>query len=64
MVKQADYKGYNLVQMRSGKVNVYDPRWHADPAYIADSFDDAKRWVRAYRDGAQWAVDAALGMEV
>lgn len=64
MQKQMDYRSYNLLQMPSGKVNVYDPRWNVSPAYVADSFDAAKSWVRAYRDGVQWAVDAACGMEV
>ena len=63
MAKQMDYRNYSLLEMPSGKVNVYDPRWDVFPAYVADSFDAAKSWVRAYRDGAQWAVNAAHGMD-
>jgi hypothetical protein len=43
----------------SGLVAVFDPRYPRDGAlYRTTSLDHAMRWIDAYRDGQQWAVDS------
>ena len=51
------YKSYDLAPCLDGKVAVIDPRFHASrPLHVADDLGKAKRWVSAYRDGTQWAL--------
>jgi len=54
------YQFYKIAMMGSG-VAVFDPRFPRDDAlFKTDSVDKAKAWIRDYRAGFQWAVDAAL----
>jgi len=56
-MKVQDYKSYVLAPCLDGRVSVIDPRFHASrPLHLADDLAKAKRWVSAYRDGAQWAL--------
>lgn len=57
---QVTYLGYELVEMLDGMVGVFEPVYDFSPVYTAVDYDSAKSWVRAYRDGLQWAVSAAL----
>lgn len=59
------YNGFKITSRMSdqgtGDVAVFDPRFKRNPAiFRTTSLDKATQWVDAYRDGAQWAVDAAL----
>lgn len=60
MLKPSTYKHYNLVPQGDGTVGVYNPRSPSKPVYLGKSVDDAKRFVRGYRDGVVWAMQAAL----
>lgn len=52
-----DYKSYTLAPRLDGTVAVIDPRFHTSrPLHVADDLPKAKRWVSAYRNGAQWAL--------
>ncbi len=56
-----NYNGYKLTVRKDQEqpVAVFDPRFPRDPAlYNTTSLDKAMRWVDAYRDGQQWAVEA------
>lgn len=56
-MKVQTYKSYDLAPCLDGTVAVIDPRFHASrPLHIAADLPKAKRWVSAYRDGAQWAL--------
>jgi hypothetical protein len=57
------YHGYKLTVRtdQTPPVAVFDPRVPRDPAiYKTTSLDEAMRWVDAYRDGLQWAIDERL----
>jgi hypothetical protein len=53
------HKHFTLTLVNDG-VSVNDPRWPDKPVYVAASLKQARRWVDAYRDGQQWAVEARL----
>jgi hypothetical protein len=55
------YMGYILVT-RDGdrQIAVYDSRFPDTVVFRTTAQSSAKNWVRAYRDGVQWAVDARL----
>jgi hypothetical protein len=59
-MKAQTYKHYDLVPQADGTVTVYNPRSPAKPVYVGTSVDDARRFVRGYRDGVVWAMQAAL----
>lgn len=54
------YKHYKLTRTKAGDVEVFDPRWPDKPLFRTGTFDQAKCFVRAYRDGAAWADQAVL----
>ncbi len=55
---QADtFLGYHIAPRSDGGWNVYLRDQHI---YAHDNKDEAKRWVRAYRNGAMWAVNDAF----
>ncbi len=50
-----------LIAHQQGVVRVYDPRWpDQTEIFQAKTLREARRWIKAYRDGHQWAVAAAL----
>lgn len=57
---QVTYLGYELREMLDGMVDVFEPEYDFTSVYSAVDYESAKAWVRAYRDGLQWAVEAAL----
>ena len=58
-----DYKGYRLTRLTT-TVTVYLPGCFLNPQFRTTSLDKAMRWVDAYRDGQQWAVEAVLPAKV
>lgn len=54
------YLGYVLTEMLDGMVDVYDPEFDFSPVYTAVDYDAAKCWVRAYKNGVDWAMSSAL----
>ena len=54
------FNGYRLSNRDDGSVDVLDPRYpDSAPLYTGDDAHAAKAWVKAYRNGATWAVLAA-----
>ena len=51
------FLGYRITPRSDGGWNVYLRDQHI---YAHDNKDEAKRWVRAYRNGAMWAIDDAF----
>jgi hypothetical protein len=57
------YNGYKITVRPapdglSGQVDVFDPRFLHNPSlYRTTSIDLASKWIDAYRDGQQWAVN-------
>ncbi len=53
------YNGFKITTTPPNVVKVFDVRFKRDPAlYQTTSLDKAMKWVDAYRDGHQWALDA------
>ena len=58
-----DYKGTALQTNGNPdkpQVKVFWNSCFLNPVYVTTSLDLAMRWVDAYRQGQQWAVDARL----
>ena len=54
------YKGYFLAPSADGTVAVLHPHRLTTPLYVGTDTKDAQRFVRGYRDGVFWAMQAAL----
>ncbi len=61
-----EYHGYKITSVLSddwmtAEVKVFDPRFPRAPVlYKTTNIGAAWKWIDAYRDGAQWAVEACL----
>lgn len=58
------YHGYKITVRPapdglSGRIDVFDDKLRPS-IYSTTSLDLAMRWIDAYRDGQQWAVNAKL----